>query len=168
MSRLFRRPTARAVVVSTSLAMVAAPFAFATSAEAAPATHLVISEVYGGGGNTGSTWKNDFVELYNPTDAAISVDGLSVQYRSSGSAAAASGVTNLTGSVPAHGHYLVAEAAGTGGTKDLPTPDATGSIAMAGTAFQVFLAEGTTALNPPAGNVAGTSGVIDFVGALKS
>ena len=43
-----------------------------TPAGAAPGDpHLVISEVYGGGGNSGSVWKSDFVELYNPTAAAI-------------------------------------------------------------------------------------------------
>ncbi len=46
------------------------------------ANHIVISEVYGGGGNSGATWKNDFIELYNPTDSIITVDGWSVQYSS--------------------------------------------------------------------------------------
>ena len=45
-------------------------------------TGLVISEAYGGGGNSGATYNNDFIELYNPTCAAISVNGWSVQYRS--------------------------------------------------------------------------------------
>ncbi|MFC4786279.1 ExeM/NucH family extracellular endonuclease [Nocardioides sp. MAHUQ-72] len=125
---------------------------------------LVISEAYGGGGNSGATYTHDFVELYNPTSAPISVDGMSVQYRSSGSTSAASGVTALTGSVPAGGHYLVQEAKGSGGTTALPQPDATGSIAMAGSAFTVWLADGTTALNPPAGAAQGTAGVVDLVG----
>src|SRR5205085_7038693 len=34
---------------------------------AAPATHLAISQVYGGGGNSGATYKNDFIEIFNPT-----------------------------------------------------------------------------------------------------
>ena len=42
--------------------------------------NVVISEVYGGGGNSGAEYKNDFIELYNPTDAAINLDGWSVQY----------------------------------------------------------------------------------------
>lgn len=106
-----------------ALAVVAAGLA-ACPASASPAGDgLVISEVYGGGGNSGAPLAHDFVELYNPTSAPISVDGMSVQYRSSGSAAAASGVTALTGSVPAGGHYLVQEAAGANtGAAALPTP----------------------------------------------
>ena len=128
-------------------------------------TGLVISEAYGGGGNSGATLKNDFIELYNPTSAPISVNGMSVQYRSSTGTAAATGVTPLTGSVPAGGHYLVQEAAGTGGTSDLPSPDATGTVNMSGTAFTVWLANGTTALNPPTGSAVGTAGVVDLLGA---
>src|SRR6185312_10311499 len=38
---------------------------------------VVISEVYGGGGNAGATFKNDFIELYNRTDHSITLDGWS-------------------------------------------------------------------------------------------
>lgn len=58
---------------------------------------VVISEVYGGGGNSGAAYTQDFVELYNPTAAAVSLDGTSVQYRSSGSSNPPSGVVALSG-----------------------------------------------------------------------
>jgi len=123
-----------------------------------PPTTVVISEVYGGGGNAGAIFKNDFIELYNTTASPISLTGWSVQY------AAAAGstwqVTALTGSIPAHRNYLVQEAAGTGGTLGLPTPDATGSIAMAATAGKVALVSSTTALS----GACPTVGIIDFVG----
>ncbi len=38
-------------------------------------------------------------------------------------------------------YYLVQEAAGAGGTVNLPTPDAIGTIAMSGTAGKVALVE---------------------------
>lgn len=66
----------------------------------AASTGLVISEAYGGGGNSGATLTHDFIELHNPTDAPISVDGMSVQYRSSGGTGAGA-VTELSGTVPA-------------------------------------------------------------------
>lgn len=125
---------------------------------------LVISEAYGGGGNAGATFTHDFVELHNPTAQPISVDGMSIQYRSSGSSAAATGVTALSGTVPAGGHYLVQQAQGSGGTQALPAPDATGSVAMSGSAFTVWLAEGTTALNPPATSLTVVPGVVDLLG----
>jgi len=130
-------------------------------------TGLVISEVYGGGGNTSAPFTYDFIELYNPTDAPISVEGWSVQGRSAGSTAGAGdNVTPLTGSVPAHGHYLVQEAAGTTVTdKPLPKADATGTIAMGASGWQIWLADTTTPLTPPVGNVpAGTPHIVDFVG----
>ena len=103
-------------VLGLSLA-VAATGSYALPASANPAgTGLVISEVYGGGGNSGATYTNDFIELYNPTSSAISVEGKSVQYRSATGTGAGHRTTALSGSVPAGGHYLIQEAAGTGGT----------------------------------------------------
>ena len=61
---------------------VACPL-LASPAVANPAgDQVVINEVYGGGGNSGSTYKADFVELYNPTNAAVDLTGWTVQYRS--------------------------------------------------------------------------------------
>ena len=55
----------------------------------------------------------------------------------------------------------IQEAAGTGGTVSLPTPDATGNIAMAAGAGKVALVNTTTALSIacPTG-----ASIIDFVG----
>lgn len=33
--------------------------------------HVVISEAYGGGGNSGSKYKSDFIELYNPSESDV-------------------------------------------------------------------------------------------------
>ena len=156
-------PSRRSVAVALGLGLAASVLS-TTPASANPAgSGLVISEAYGGGGNSGATLTHDFVELYNPTSADISVAGWSVQYRSAAGTSAAA-VTPLTGSVPAGGHYLVQEAKGAGGTAALPAPDATGDIAMSATGGQVWLANTTTAQTPPAGNVAQT-GIVDFVGA---
>ena len=43
---------------------------------------LVISQIYGAGGNSGATYLNDFIELFNPTPGAISLNGYSIQYAS--------------------------------------------------------------------------------------
>src|SRR5207237_9533983 len=53
-------------------------------ATGAPSSGVVISQVYGGGGNSGATLKNDFVELFNPGTAAVALTGCSVQYAPSG------------------------------------------------------------------------------------
>ena len=106
---------------------------------------LVISQVYGGGGNAGATLTNDFIEIYNPGSVAVPVNGWSVQYASS--AGTTWQVTTLSGQVEPGQYYLVQESQGTGGTVALPTPDATGTIAMSATSGKVALVSSTTALS---------------------
>ncbi len=54
-------------------------------AMASPArAQVVISQVYGGDGNFGATWKSDFVTLLNAGTAAADVTGWSIQYASAG------------------------------------------------------------------------------------
>jgi uncharacterized protein len=150
-------PKFLALVLLLALTLAIAPPA-AAPVQAVSDT-IVISQVYGGGGNSGATYKNDFVELFNRGVTAVSLNGWSVQY------ASATGTswqrTNLTNVTLAPGHYyLVQEAAGAGGTVNLPTPDATGTIAMSGTAGKVALVNNQTTLT----GSCPLSSVIDFVG----
>ncbi len=132
-------------------------FSFTTAA-ATVTNDLRISQVYGGGGNSGATYTNDLIELFNAGTTTINLTGYSVQY------ASATGtswqVTNLTGSLAPGQYYLVQEAAGGAGTTPLPTPDATGTIAMAAANGKVALVNTTTALT----GGCPTTGVLDFVG----
>lgn len=64
---------------------------------------VVISQVYGGGGNSGATFRSDFVELHNIGSTTVSLDGWSVQYAPA--AGSSWQVTPLAGSVPAGGYY---------------------------------------------------------------
>jgi predicted extracellular nuclease len=121
---------------------------------------VVISQVYGGGGNTGATFKNDFIELYNRSANAISLTGWSVQYGSASNTSWAS-LTVLSGVIQPGYYYLIQEAAGAGGTVNLPTPDATGSIAMSATSAKVALVNNSTLL--PAGCPSG-SNIMDLIG----
>ncbi len=159
MSRPFtlRRPVPRAAGVAAvvGLALVAAPLGLVAPASAST-SGLVISEVYGGGGNSGAPYTNDFIELHNTTGSAIALSGMSVQYRSA--AGTTSAATALSGSIPAKGKFLVAEAAGATPSAALPTPDATGTLAMSGSAGVVYL---STQATPVAANDAS---VVDLVG----
>jgi predicted extracellular nuclease len=125
----FLSPRMCAAAIAPLLA-VSGALLTAVPAHAASA-NLVISEVYGGGGNSGSTWTNDFVELYNSSDAPVDVTGWVVQYYS-GTGGAGKNAT-LTGSVAPQHSYLVQMAKGAGGTTPLPTPDATGDATMSAT-----------------------------------
>jgi len=145
------------------IALLVFPMLFAVGASAQ--SGLVISQVYGGGGNTGAPWSYDFIELYNTTSAPISLNGLSVQYAS----ATGTSWTNLTvlpNTSLAPGHYfLIQEAEGTTVTnKPLPTPDATGNINLSATAGKVALVNGTTAITSGTSCPVGSANIIDFVG----
>ncbi len=119
---------------------------------------VVVSQVYGGGGNSGAAYRSDFIELHNNGTSAVSLSGWSVQYASA--AGSSWQVTPLGGSIAPGGYYLVKQADGSGGTVDLPTPDANGTIAMSGTAGKVALSNSTTALT----GTCPTATVVDLVG----
>jgi DNA/RNA endonuclease G (NUC1)/PKD repeat protein len=124
---------------------------------------VVISQVYGGGGNAGTFYKNDFIELYNAGTTTVSLAGWSVQYTST--TGTGWQVTPLTGSIAPGKYYLVQEAAGTtsgGGTAPLPSPEVTGGIAMGATGGKVALVNSTTALSV-ACPLPGAS-IVDLVG----
>lgn len=147
--------------VAVTLSATALPAAFA-----APSSTAVISEVYGGGGNSGATLTRDFVELANSGSAAYDLSGFSVQYLPGApSAGSLWQVSALTGSVAPGGHYLVAQAAGTGGTVALPAPDTTGTVAMSAASGSIALVSGTTALTcKTAADCAADTRIVDLVG----
>ena len=163
-----RLPRARASTTITIAAIAALATmggaAALTSPAVAASAGVVISEVYGGGGNSGATLKNDFIELANRGSGSSSVDGWSVQYQPA-SGTSAWQVTPLTGSVDAGGLYLVGEAAGSGGTADLPPTQATGSIAMSATAATVALVSNSTPLTCQTADACAADGdIVDLVG----
>lgn len=119
--------------------------------------HVVINEVYGGGGNSGATYTHDFIELYNPTEADISLAGWSIQYASK--TGTFNQIIELSGTIKAHSYYLIQCAKGAGGTKALPTPDLTCEIAMAAASCKVALAINTDMVTSPT-----AVNVVDYVG----
>lgn len=128
------------------------------------AANLVISQVYGGGGNSGASFSNDFVEIFNRgvTTISFAATPYSVQYAGATAGFGLSKV-DLTSGTIAPGHYfLVRLSSGGANGSPLPTPDATGSINMASTAGKIALVSGTSALTGSGCPFAGL--VADFVG----
>ena len=137
--------------------IVAAALLFAAGSVQA---QVVISQLHGGGGNTGATYRSDYIELHNNGATAVDLSTWSVQYASS--TGTTWNRTNLTGSIPAGAYYLVKQADGANvAALALPTPDATGTIAMSGTAGKIALVNNQTTLTGacPLGGP-----VVDFVG----
>jgi predicted extracellular nuclease len=158
--------TPRALAAACAVGLATGTLALVPAAQASPSGDaVVISEVYGGGGGTDPTYKNDFVELYNPTDAVVDLAGMSVQYRSASGTSDPTGVIPLTGTIAAHGFYLVAGSGGSTGA-ELPPANDSGNAAMAQSSGTVFLADQATALTaPPTGSVtAADDHIVDLVG----
>ena len=160
---LSARAPARPLIVSliAALAIAILPAGAARPVLAA-SPNVVISEVYGGGGNAGSTYTHDFIELFNRGSAAVSLNGWSVQYASTaGTSWAMTALTNV--SLAPGQAYLVQENNGAGGTVPLPTPDAVGTIAMSATSAKVVLLNTATLI--ASGTVCPTgAAVVDLVG----
>ncbi|HKP47408.1 MAG TPA: DNA/RNA non-specific endonuclease [Pyrinomonadaceae bacterium] len=124
------------------------------------ADSVVISQVYGGGGNTGSTYKNDYIELMNHSSVPVNLNGWSVQAWSFASNSwQATPLTNVT--LQPGQYYLVQESQGAGGTDDLPTPDAIGTIAVSSGSTKVALVSNTT---PISSACPGSNAYVDLVG----
>lgn len=147
------------VVVSNAISTVTSTVVKLTIA-GTNATTVVISQVYGGGGNAGATYKNDFVELFNPTAASVNLSTWSVQY------AASSGIVwskaNLTGSIQPYHYYLVQFGSNGVVGATLPIADATNAINVSAVNGKIALVNNQTALT--GANPVGTASVVDFVG----
>ncbi|MDP1828950.1 MAG: lamin tail domain-containing protein [Archangium sp.] len=124
-------------------------------------TGVVISEVYGGGGSGTSTWRHDFVELFNRGNVAVDVSGWSVQYASD--TGGGWQVTTLgTFGLLQPGQSLLVRM-GTAGTTGmtLPAHDVSGGSLMSSTAGKVALVSSATALM---GTCPAASAYVDLVG----
>ncbi|MBX5481230.1 MAG: lamin tail domain-containing protein [Myxococcaceae bacterium] len=106
---------------------------------------VVMSQVYGGGGNSGAPLDHDFVELHNRGAAPVSLNGMSLQYASQ-TGTTWGNVLALSGTIPPGGYFLVQLSGGSNGAA-LPTPDQTGSISVSGTNGK-FALMATTTQNP--------------------
>ena len=122
--------------------------------------HVVISQVFGGGGNAGAPFRNDFIEIFNAGNSTVNLSGWSVQYASA--TASTWAVTPLTPIVLNPGQYhLIQESSGGNNGVLLTAPDTTGTIAMAAGSGKVVLIKSITTLT---GACPGDSNIVDLVG----
>jgi hypothetical protein len=156
---LFRRSPYALAILVFSIGVFALIYQPSTARMASP--NVVISQIYGAGGNSGAAWRNDFVELFNRDIAPVDLTGWSLQY------AASTGTTwqktDLTGTLQPGQYLLIQQASGGANGAALPTPDVTGTIAMAATAGKIVLLNTTTALANGTSCPAGAT-VVDLAG----
>jgi hypothetical protein len=121
---------------------------------------LVVSQVYGGGGNTGAPYTHDFIEIHNRSVNPIPLTGYSVQYASA--AGTTWSMTPLGGTIAPGGYFLIQEGSGGAVGAPLPTADHVAAlpIAMAAGSGKVALVLSTT----PLSGACPTANVVDLVG----
>jgi predicted extracellular nuclease len=107
-----------ALLAGTAMAPVASAVALAPP-------NIVITQVYGGGGNASAVYSHDFIEIFNRGSTTVNLAGMSVQYASSKGTSWS--VTALPNRDLLPGQYLlIQEAAGANSptaAPALPTPD---------------------------------------------
>ena len=129
---------------------------------------VVISQVYGGGGNAGATYTHDFVELFNRGTTTVDISGYSIQYASAtgpSTTPPAWAVNAIPASttIAAGKYFLIKLASGGAIGTALPTVDldiTTAPINLSGGTGKVALVNSTTALL----GSSVTTGYVDLVG----
>ena len=146
------------------LALVAALALLSVPTVDAASPDVLVSQVFGGGGNAAASFTNDYVELFNRGAATVDVTGWSVQYATA--AGSSWQATALTGSIRPGHYYLVQLASAAAVGAPLPTPDATGTTNLAVSGGKIALVRDATPLTCGAapGTCAGSALVQDLVG----
>ena len=127
---------------------------------ASAASDVVISQIYGGGGQSGSPFNADYVELFNRGTTPAALAGWSVQY------ASANGTTWTRTDLPAVSlapgqYFLIQQASGGSAGALLPAADVTGTMNLANNAGKVAVVNNTTTLS---GGCPSSSSIVDFIG----
>ena len=150
--------------VSVLLLFLLALLAAVVPSAVGASSGVVVSQVYAGGGNSGATYANDFVELFNPGASSVDLTGWTVQYASAASASWQA--TPLSGVIGPGRYYLVQLASTAAVGAPLPAPDATGTTNLAASGGKVALVTDATPLTcgASAGSCAGSSSIRDLVG----
>lgn len=120
---------------------------------------VVISQVYGGGGNAGGQYAYDFVELFNRGAQPVSLAGWSVQYASKSGAFGSADVSPLSGTIEPGHYFLVKQSGNGGGGAQLPSPDVVGVSGMSNSDGKVALVNGTAPVSSCT-----SSSIVDLVG----
>jgi uncharacterized protein len=160
------------LLIGAVLAIILAALLAQPAQAASP--NLVISQIYGGGGNTGAPFTHDYIEIFNRGTSPVALSGYSLQYASAtgtGNFGANSAqITELPGGVLLPGQrWLVQEFGGTTGSP-LPSPDHVDStpINMAAAAGKVALVSDQASLGCNGGSnpcsAAQLARIVDLVG----
>ncbi len=121
---------------------------------------LVISEIYGGGGSSNASYKNDYLQVFNLSSLPVDLGKYTVQIsRGSGNSW---NVVHLSGILQPNHWYLIKGRGDDSFGNDLPAPDATGDFNLNTANGKVALVNGKNALTSACKPF--NEEVVDFVG----
>ena len=128
--------------------------------------HLIINQAAGVGKNADGAISHSFVELYNPTENAVNLNGMSLQYVENGNDWV---VLPLTGTIPAECSYLIRMNGSTNNTTARYTiyyTDQQWDIVISNDSYKFALVDSINALNVY--NPGLMEGVIDLLGSYNA
>lgn len=125
-----------------------------------PSDTIVISQIYGAGGNKDATYQNDFIELFNRGTTTIALNGWSVQY--AGGSGSSWSRTNLAGSIAPGQYFLIKQGSGGAYGSPLPTADVTETINLSASGGKIALVNNTTTFTTTCPFT--STNPVDFVG----
>jgi hypothetical protein len=141
--------------------------------------HVIINQVYGRAAGSDSAVSHSFIELYNPTDSAVNLTGMSLQYFMGSDRGAPFAdkweVLPLSGTIASNSSLLVVGGSnyGTGGVRyTIPNHDMVWNITFSNRAFSIALVDGVLPLSAnmstftPA--LGGNAAIIDLVGVTNT
>ncbi|MEY3501614.1 MAG: hypothetical protein RL308_3287 [Bacteroidota bacterium] len=120
-------------------------YAFSLSKTSTPVSPVVISQIYGGGGNQNATYTNDYIELFNSGTVAQNLNGWSVQCTSATGPTTTWFPVNLPDFTLQPGQYYLIQGAGGANGAALPTANVISTASLGATAGKVILVSNTTA-----------------------
>jgi hypothetical protein len=123
----------------------------------AGAAKVRISQVYAGSQDE-AVYRNDFVELLNPTNVDIALEGWSLQY--AGATDETWQVTPLSGTIHANSYYLIEQGGHDFPGPALPAPDVAGIILLNNNKGKLALVRSTT---PLSGLCPKENNIVDFL-----
>jgi hypothetical protein len=152
------RATRLISIVMLLAVLLVVPAAHGSSAD------LVISQVFAGGGNTGATYANDYVELFNRGTASVDLSGWTIQYATA--AGTTWSATPVSGTLAPGRHYLAQFASGGTAGLALPSPDTTDTTNLSTAGGKVALVHAVTPLTcgVSAGSCSAVGAIRDLLG----
>ncbi len=126
------------------------------------AADVVISQMYGAGGNNGATLRYDYVELFNRSSSAVAVGGWTIQYASASGTSWGRAELPAGTSIDAGKYFLVKLASSnTAVGTDIAADFFNGGVNMSGASGKVALVNNNTALS---GAQPSSASIQDLVG----